>query len=378
MKICIRSASEKGKKACEIIEKNFNYETVCYMEEINYISGNKVGEIPIFSQYKVLEMYKDNIIDKIIVPGNLNVYTLLNIQRELHSLDISRDDIIIIPTEIMERTNIYLSEDEREQLIKHHEFNYMKYLEFHVADHCNLNCDNCTHFSSFVKKESFAEYQEVRNDFIRLKELVDNINTIRILGGECLLNPDLDKYIIMVKEIYPYTNLCIVTNGLLLRTMSDDLINTIRKYNVKIDISSYRPLWSKMDEICDFLHENKLSFRVTEPMSNFYKIADFEHRLKFPYKTLTELPTCKCKNLRKGKIAICPIVCYSEFYDKYYRTNKMKKNCTKGFVDIYKIKDFSDLNEKINSPCELCDFCLTYRAPEDTDLQEKWKQLKEN
>ena len=378
MRVCIRSSSLKGQKAYKLIKNNFDFEIVGYMEEINYINDTSIDGVPVYSQYKIKQMYEEKQLDKIIIPGSLNVYTLFNIQKEIKSLEISEKDLIIIPIELMDRDNITLNEYEKETLFLHKDFNYLPYLEFHVADHCNLNCSNCSHFSSFVSAPCFADYLQVKQDLECLKNLVDNIDTIRILGGECLLNPDLGEYINLTRSVYPYTNLSIVTNGLLIKKLSTELIDLISKYNVKVEITSYRPLWNKMDELANYLKEHGINYRITEPMSYFYKIVDFEHKLRFPYASLSDLPTCMCKNLYKGKVAICPIVCYSKYFDQYNKTEKMESLCEKGMIDIYEIKNYSELKNRIDSPCELCDFCLSYRASRDEKLQEKWRQLEEN
>uniref|UniRef100_UPI004055D44F radical SAM protein n=1 Tax=Agathobacter sp. TaxID=2021311 RepID=UPI004055D44F len=375
MKVCIRSSGDYGQKAFELIVNNFNCEVICFMEEINFIkSGNVLGR-PVYSQYKVVELYQKQEIDCIIVPGGISVVGLLSIQCELKGFGIKDEDIWIIPVDIMLNPSIKLSAIEREKIKNHHEFNYLPYLEFHVADHCNLNCDNCAHFSSLVKDRIFAEYEEVCRDFKRLKELVDGIQVIRILGGECLLNPDLDKYIELVGNIYPNAKLSIVTNGLLVRTMQDELINVLKKYDVNVTISSYRPLWGKMDEVALFLKAKKLKYSITQPFSYFFKVMDLENKTTFPYKSLENLPACECKNLYKGHMAICPTVCYSGYYDAYYGIETMKEMCQSGFVDIYKVKSFEELQRKITTPCELCNYCTVYRAIQDKELQETWKQL---
>ena len=72
---------------------------------------------------------------------------------------------------------------------------YLSYLEFHVADHCNLNCKYCTHYSPLVEKPVFTDYERFEADFRQLKKLIIDIGVIRIVGGEPLLNPELGKYI---------------------------------------------------------------------------------------------------------------------------------------------------------------------------------------
>ncbi len=67
-----------------------------------------------------------------------------------------------------------------------------------MADHCNLNCKGCVHFSPLVRESVFPKLSDVERDFIRLREIIEYIDTIRILGGEPRLNPELSRYLEMV------------------------------------------------------------------------------------------------------------------------------------------------------------------------------------
>lgn len=375
MKIAIRNSGVYGKRAYEIIRDNFNADIICFMEDINYIQEDSVCGVPVYTQYKVKKMYEEHIVDTIVVAGNMNVPVLNDIKKELHGFGINSGDIIVIPVDVMLQGGL-LDDIHKKQLLEHHQFNYLEYLEFHVTDRCNLNCNNCTHFSSYVEdKNTIENFESVKNDFIRLKQLVDNIQTIRILGGESLLNPELDKYIKMVKQIYPKTNLSIVTNGLLIRQMSEELKECIRSNDVTIAISSYKPMWSKMDEIQEYLSSNNLKFFITQPFSHFYKVVDFENRMLFPYASLRNLPNCMCNNLYRGSLAICPVVCFAGYYDKHYNTNKMQELCKDGVFSIYELNTFDELDERLNKPCGLCDYCTVYRAEQDEKLQEEWRQV---
>jgi organic radical activating enzyme len=373
---CIRSSSLYGESAYRLLQRDFDFEIVAFMEEINYLKKDELFGIPVLSQYVIAEKYRTGEIDKIIVPGNLRVSTLKNIEKELKSLKIAKEDIIILPNEyLMEEYE--LSEAQKKQIFDNHEFNYMEYLEFHVADHCNQKCENCTHFSQYVKTSVFPEIKDVENDFKKLKTFVDNIDRIHILGGESLLNPELGEYIKLVKRIYPYTKLSCVTNGILIKKMSSELMATIHEYNVELKLSSYKPLWKGMDDIIGILKSNGIRYRVTPPIDKFFKVIDLNTKIKFPYASLVGVPPCYCKNIYKGKMAVCPTVCYSEYYDEYFHTTQLSEKAKGGKIVLDEVHSFSELRDALEKPCELCDYCLIYRAGNDGNLQEDWKRFEE-
>ena len=96
----------------------------------------------------------------------------------------------------------------------------LDYLEFHLADHCNLNCAGCTHFAPYADRR-FADLVETRRDFLRLNELFSNIRHIRIMGGEPLLHSEAAEFVRMVHEAFPRSSVRLVTNGIKLLDGND-------------------------------------------------------------------------------------------------------------------------------------------------------------
>ena len=47
---------------------------------------------------------------------------------------------------------------------------YLPYLEFHIADHCNLNCKACEHYSGLVHEEIFTNYEKFERDLPILRD----------------------------------------------------------------------------------------------------------------------------------------------------------------------------------------------------------------
>lgn len=59
----------------------------------------------------------------------------------------------------------------------------LDYFEYHVCDHCNLNCKGCGHFSNIESEEHFADYDQYVRDLKDLKRLFNGIDVIRLMGG---------------------------------------------------------------------------------------------------------------------------------------------------------------------------------------------------
>lgn len=64
-------------------------------------------------------------------------------------------------------------------------------LEVHLAEHCNLNCCGCNHFSPLADP-AFIDIPDFKNDMERLGNLFSHkCEWIHLMSGEPLLNPEI-------------------------------------------------------------------------------------------------------------------------------------------------------------------------------------------
>jgi MoaA/NifB/PqqE/SkfB family radical SAM enzyme len=92
-------------------------------------------------------------------------------------------------------------------------------LEYSVAYHCNLRCRHCSHLSPFVEKH-FPSAESFRADLAALSGAL-HAETLRLLGGEPLLNPHVSAFLREAKESRIADRVMVTTNGLLLDRVND-------------------------------------------------------------------------------------------------------------------------------------------------------------
>lgn len=87
----------------------------------------------------------------------------------------------------------------------------LDYLEFYITNVCNLNCTDCNRGNNFNFKghQRWDEYQDAVREWSKRLEL----NKIGILGGEPLLNPDFETWLINIADLWPESRIEIITNG---------------------------------------------------------------------------------------------------------------------------------------------------------------------
>lgn len=106
-------------------------------------------------------------------------------------------------------------------------------VELHVVEHCNLRCAQCCNVSPYLD-ERVSSAAEVRAACDRIAEVL-RPSVLKIMGGEPLLHPDLPGVLRAVRASGVAPRVRLFTNGLLLRTMTDETFALLDE----ITVSSY-------------------------------------------------------------------------------------------------------------------------------------------
>lgn len=230
----------------------------------------------------------------------------------------------------------------------------LPYLEFHLADHCNLKCKGCAHLSN-ISEARFSDFEQFTRDIYRLKDLFWGIERVRLMGGEPLLNEELPEYIRLVRSVFPDADMHVVSNGLLIHSGLTELFRAMRENHCSFNISLYPPvtkLKNRIRSICSLFGVRCLFtdpiriFRTTfdpggkNDIGNSYHHCDVTH----------------CTFLRDGKLANCitPFLLpqYAELYGVKIDVPK------EDIMDLYDEKLTGvDILEKLSAPMETCRYC---------------------
>lgn len=121
-------------------------------------------------------------------------------------------------------------------------------VDIHMAEHCNLGCYSCNHFSPLAKEE-FADLETTTKDLTRLKELTNGkIKTIFLVGGEPLLHPNIIAFMKVARELFPKSVVQIITNGVLLPKQKPEFWAACKQYNIVMTPTKYPGIdWDKVE-----------------------------------------------------------------------------------------------------------------------------------
>lgn len=239
--------------------------------------------------------------------------------------------------------------------------------EVHVAEHCNLSCRDCLHFSPLAKEE-FLDIDEYRKDCARLSELFDSeVERLYLLGGEPLLHPNLVEIMKISREAFRYGQIGIITNGVLLPSMDDAFWAACKEYRIEVMPTKY-PVTvdydavekrAKQEGVFYHPHADKMPRMLRTPLS-----------LKGDQPVERNYYACNhsnnCLTLRHGRLYTCEIAAHAHHLKKHFDLNISVSE--RNGIDIYAVNSPEELMEKLTKPIPFCRYCRM----DDRDFWENW------
>lgn len=241
--------------------------------------------------------------------------------------------------------------------------------EINFADHCNLNCQCCNHFSPLAEKV-FLDSAELENDLIRLKGLLgsNTVGKVMLLGGEPLLHPKIETLLKIAGKHLPAAKLEIITNGLLLPKMGAEFWKLVKELDIGLVVTKYPVKFDYAS--AERIAESKgvtISYGDTfEPVKTTYHLPISDEPEFDPYCMYAK---CKhanqCVVLKNGRLYTCPLAANVNYYNKYFGKHIPEGEAVS--IDIYGCHGWDDVEEFLKRPnkmCSHCDICnYTYDIP---------------
>ncbi|MEE1516543.1 MAG: radical SAM protein [Lachnospiraceae bacterium] len=250
----------------------------------------------------------------------------------------------------------------------------LKQFDVNLVDHCNMKCKGCLRFSNLVDEPVYADYDVMIKDWERMKELFWGVQRIKLMGGEPMLSPDLCKYIVEARRIFPDADIMVTTNAILINDKCTELFKVMNENHVYFDISLYEPMEKHISRVEDILKANGVWYVVNHTKGDFSKIICD----KPLYDKDEAYRTCfasHCHHLREGRISVCSRPQYIHILNERYGTDIPNWD---GVWNIYEEKDGWELDRKLSSSFEACKYCappVNYewgRADSNTAKMEDW------
>ena len=200
----------------------------------------------------------------------------------------------------------------------------LPFLETMTTQVCNLSCEGCSNYSDLTH-QGYISWAELKNQLIPWLERID-IPDFGLMGGEPLINPEIQKCLTGLRNLMPESQLRFTTNGLLLHKHLDivdlvhDLGNVVFKITVHQEsqeladqiqkiLSKFK--WETVTEhgIVRYRTSNGLRFQINRP-NTFIKTYQDSYINMRPYNNRAQdsFSVCiqqNCPLLYQGRIYKC-------------------------------------------------------------------------
>jgi MoaA/NifB/PqqE/SkfB family radical SAM enzyme len=240
-----------------------------------------------------------------------------------------------------------------------YKFRFRKHLdviEFQLAEHCNLNCAGCDHFSSLAHEE-YAEVNEVARDMERLSSLTEgNIKEIRLIGGEPLLHQDVAAFFPVVRTYFPRSRILLFNNGILLKKQPDsfweacrdnNIVLYVTKYPIKIDVETIEAKCKHYG--VEFLQPPGIrDDEMYRCVLSLEGKGDVKANWKYCFHNYWTF-------LRNGRIYPCPFYANIRHFNQHFKTNLPLTD--KDSIDIHQAKNGQEILRFLSKPIPACRYC---------------------
>lgn len=180
-------------------------------------------------------------------------------------------------------------------------------IEINATWHCNIRCRWCSHASPDLN-EQYADPASIATSLTILAKFL-RADHLRILGGEPLLHPDLNKLIRTVRSTGISNKVRVLTNGLMLHRASNEFWELVDEVHISVYPSTAK-----------VIENHKAALRATAEAHNVaLMLKNFDHfrvsyRAESDDYNLTEriYRTCqianlwRCLTLHDGNLYRCP------------------------------------------------------------------------
>ena len=231
-------------------------------------------------------------------------------------------------------------------------------LEINVVHHCNLTCRGCSHMSP-VAPRFFISPEKLFSD---LRVLAGHCHTecVSLLGGEPLLHPQLLAVISAVRESGIGNRIRIVTNGLLLHSISESMWKSVDE--IHVSLYPFTPMKIRDFATCRTHAQRNsvsLNIRYQDHFSEyFYETGNQDESLVSRiYRTCTTPREDSCHTLCEGIYYKCP---QAVFIPMIHRNRPDLVTAQDG-INIHGSRRLAeDLAEYLSAsiPLAACRYCL--------------------
>lgn len=233
----------------------------------------------------------------------------------------------------------------------------------HIAEHCNLNCAYCLHFSPIAEKELMS-VEDFKRDIERMGELFNHeCELIELYGGEPLLHPEIITLMEIARKNFTSGKIHILSNGILLAQQKPEFWKACHDNNIEISVTHY-DIDINLPKIRELARQYDAAFNCVDYSRLMFQTMHID--LSGKGDGLKNFAVCSdantCILLGQGKLYICPFAYSIRHFNKHFGMNIPVSE--EDYIDIFKENNSDKILERLTRQIPLCKFCNFYNLGE--------------
>jgi len=249
---------------------------------------------------------------------------------------------------------------------------FIRSVDLILTEKCSLKCVDCSNLMQYYDKPVDISLSELQRNLDDLCSIADEINEIRIIGGDPLMNKDFHQAIIYAAGKQNVNKVVVYTNGTI--CPSEEKIAAIAHPKVFVFITTYGELSKRTEPLQKLLHKYSIPSNM-QPAYGWTDCADIKHQSRSSTELEHTFKNCCAKHfttMTMGRIFRCP---YSANVERLAAIPDQPDD----YVDINGFQQMSSAQQKLKKQAlrnflrskpyiEACDYCngRTYGDPEIT------------
>ena len=230
--------------------------------------------------------------------------------------------------------------------------------ETHLVEHCNLNCQMCTHFSPLARP-MFTEIGVFSRDMRRLQELFRSaVSYVMLLGGEPLLHPQVSDFLEITRTFFPHAEVILYTNGLKIPQMNEGFWRSCQRNDITITLTRY-PISADYSRIDELIEEHRIPYRYCNTPGRSKKSSHYPLDPLGRQDPRQNFLACdmanRCIFLKDGRLYTCALIPNICHFNEYFHKNL--EVSLQDSIDIYQAGSGAEIMRFLASPPPFCRYC---------------------
>ena len=183
---------------------------------------------------------------------------------------------------------------------------FIRSVDLILTEKCSLKCKDCSNLMQYYEKPINIQGEELIEDLEDICTIADEINEIRIIGGEPLINKNFDKISLKAASYENVNKVVIYTNGTI--CPPDEKIASLKNDKIFVFITTYGSLSKNENKLALMLEKHGIQYN-NQPAYGWTECGGIETYNREPKLNLEIFKNCCAKHfttMTDGRLFRCP------------------------------------------------------------------------